>query len=99
MKTIVPMRRPNSSLHNYNNNSGSIREFQFPLVAAVSVLSWIVLAIYFGVDVLGVFAVVYVSGISIGSYKHSRPPSSVESCVPVRELKPRENQDQFRRAA
>lgn len=99
MKTIVPMRRPNSSLHNYNNNSGSIREFEFPLVATVSVLTWIVLAMYFGVIVLGVFGVVYVTGIGIGSYKHSRPPSLVQSCVPERELQPREDREQFRKAA
>ncbi|HSD47466.1 MAG TPA: hypothetical protein VLB87_12640 [Pyrinomonadaceae bacterium] len=99
MKTIVPMRRPNSSLHDFNDNSGSVREFQFPLVATVSVLSWIVLAIYFGVIVLGVFGVVYVTGIGIGSYKHARPPSLVTSCVPERELQPREVEEQFRKAA
>ena len=99
MKTIVPMRRPNSSLHNYNNDSGHVTEFEIPLAVTVSVLSWIVLAIYFGVIVLGVFGVVYVTGFGIGKYKHSRPPSLVQSCVPVRELQPRQNEDQLRKAA
>ncbi len=100
MKTVVPMRRPNSTLHNYNNgNSSFIREFEFPIGVTVSVLSWMVLALYFGVIVLGVFAVVSLTGIGIGSFQHFKQPSTVLSCVPASELQSSENADEIRKAA
>ena len=99
MKTVVPMRRPNSSPHKYNNHSGLIREFEFPIGVAASVLSWIILAMYFGVIILGVFAVVSLTGIGIGSFRHSRPTSLVQSVVPTSEFQFSEEQEQIRKAA
>jgi hypothetical protein len=93
------MRRPNSTLHKSKNNVGFIREFEFPVGVTLSVLSWIVLAIYFGVIFLGVFAVVLITGIGIGSFKHSRQPSLVRSCVPASEFRLTETQDWVRKAA
>lgn len=98
MKNVVPMRRPNLSPHNYQHGV-SISEFEVPLVGIVSVLSWIVLAMYFGVIVLGVFAVVSVTGIGIGSFKHYKQPSPMLSCVPASESRIPEIQQQIRRAA
>lgn len=94
MSNVVPMRRPNEPLHNYEHD----REIQIPLAAIVSVLSWIVLAIYFGVIVLGVFAVVWVIGIGIGSFEHYKQPSPMLSCVSMSESQRPEIQ-QIRRAA
>lgn len=99
MKTVVPMRRPNSTLHNYNSNTSFIREFEFPIGVTVSVLSWMVLAIYFGVIVLGVFAVVSLTGAGIGSFRHFKQPSTVLSCVPASEVQHSENEEQIRKAA
>jgi len=100
MKTVVPMRSQNSTLRNYNsNNSGLISEFEFPIGVGVSLLSWIVLAIYFGVIVLGVFAVVWVTGIGIGSFKNSRQASLAQAWVPATELQLTEDQEQIRKAA
>jgi hypothetical protein len=98
MKNVVPMRRPNPSLHNYQHRY-SINELEVPLVGIVSVFSWIVLAMYFGVIILGVFAVVSVAGIGIGSFKHYKQPSPMLSCVPSRESRIPEIQQQIRRAA
>lgn len=99
MQTVVPMRRPNATLHKYNNNSGFVREFEFPIGVTVSVLSWIVLAVYFGVIILGVFAVVSIGGIGIGSIKHSKQTSLVQSVVPKSELQFSEQHEQIRKAA
>ena len=98
MKNVVPMRRPNPSLHDYDHRVSN-REFEVPLAAIVSVLSWIVLAMYFGVIVLGVFAVVSVTGIGIGSFQHYKQPSPMLSFVPLRESRVPEIQEQIRRAA
>jgi len=98
MNNVVPMRRPNEPLHN-DEHDGSVREIQFPLAAIVSVLSWIVLAMYFGVIVLGLFAVVWVIGIGIGSFKHYKQPSPMLSCVSMSESQRPEIEQQIRKAA
>jgi hypothetical protein len=99
MNKVTPMRRPKSSPLKYESNAGFIREFEFPIGVTLSVLSWMVLAVYFGAIVLAVFAVVSITGIGIGSFKHSRPESLVLSCVSTNELPLVEEQDQFRKAA
>ena len=100
MKTVVPMRRPKSSPQlNYNNNSGFIRELELPIGVTLSVLAWIVFAIYFGVIILAVFGVVALTGIGIGSFMHSRQTSLVESVVPQTEFKFRETREHIRKAA
>jgi apolipoprotein N-acyltransferase len=99
MKTVVPMRRPNSTLHKNQNNVSFLKEFEFPFGVTLSVLSWIVFSIYFGVIILGVFAVVLITGIGIGSFKHSRQPSLVQSCVPASEFQLTETQDRVSKAA
>ena len=100
MKTVVPMRRPNATLQNYNNNNTSfISEFELPIGVTVSVLSWMVLADYYGAVVLGVFAVVALTGYSIGKIKHYKQPSIVLSCVPASEVRHAENDEQTRKAA
>lgn len=99
MNKVTPMRRPKSLPLKYESNTGFIREFEFPIGVTVSVLSWMVLAVYFGVIVLAVFAAVSITGISVGSFKHSRQESLVQSCVPKSESPVAENQDQFRKAA
>ena len=98
MNNVVPMRRPQPPLHNYEHRD-SIGELQVPLAAIVSVLSWIVLAMYFGVIVLGVFAVVSVIGIGIGSFQHYKQPSPMLSCVSTSESQMPEIEQQIRRAA
>lgn len=99
MNTLVPMRRPNPSLHKYNNNSGFIREYEFLFGVTLSLLAWIVFAIYFGVIVLGVFAVVSLTGIGIGSFKHHRQSSLVLSCVPSIESQIHTDRESIRKAA
>lgn len=98
MKTVVPMSRPNTTLHNYNHNS-FITEFEFPIGVTISVLSWMVLAVYFGVIVLAMFAVVSLTGYAIGSFLHQRQSSTILSCVPLSEVQHSENEGQFRKAA
>jgi hypothetical protein len=92
------MRRPNSMLHNYNNTS-FIREFEFPIGVTVSVLAWMVLASYYGVIVLGMFAVVLLTGAVIGSIQHYKQTSTVLSCVPASEVESSEEEGQIRKAA
>jgi hypothetical protein len=99
MQTVVPMRRPNATLQNYNNKTSFIREFELPIGVTVSVLSWMVLADYYGAIVLGMFAVVSLTGYGIGKIKHYKQPSLVLSCVPASEAQHSENEEQIRKAA
>ena len=99
MKTVVPMRRPNSTLHKYNNTTSFISDFEFPIGVTLTLLAWIVFAIYFGVIILGVSTAVLITGIAIGTFKYSRQPSLVESCVPANEFQLTETVDQIRKAA
>jgi hypothetical protein len=98
MKNVVPMRRPNSSLHSYDH-LGFIRELNLPIGVTLSVLAWMVFAIYYGVFILGVFVVILIGGIGIGSFKHYRRPSPMLSFVPSRESRIPEVHQQIRRAA
>lgn len=99
MKKVVPMRAPSSSPLKYNNNLGFIREFEFPFGVLLSVLAWMVLALYFGVIILGVFGVVSLTGIGVGAIRHSMQPSPVLSCVPASESRIPEIHETIRKAA
>lgn len=97
MTNVAPMHRSNPTLHNYNNENPA-REIEFPVGITVSVLSWIVLAVYFGVLVIAVFAAIGITGIGIGIKHHRHPPQQV-SCVPSTRHKIPEIQEQILKAA